>query len=632
MCTGFSCIAEDAEPVAPKKPAITLRATSSTPEYVVSRAVVPQENLIYNLTVIVFAPSDELFSINYLSVGDTPSAANGVLEMDITTVIAGLNLEDGYTIYVAANIGHNNPIDPGNPTKPNPNYYRNYFNIVGTESDANYWYVTMPSIYNTSTLINNSLYAMVMTGKHTTTAADNESSSIEIPLSRINTKVSYNVQLSSAATDAGMHIMGVRFCDMTPSTYLFGHATDIPLGDDEYITSDWLEPDAGNASASGSVYIYENRKGEGPDKNEPTGPPSPANATYMEILIDLHGKQFYCKVYLGTNKYTNYDLMRNCRYSVTVNINGINNMETDVRRVTVMDEDSWWYNTDGLLLHYDGIDNNGRENQRVTNRTPVTVTDAVGYITYSGGFPAGYTPPVTDDTPQPTRNRWKNIAPMTKGHFNLVLSRFSYPQVEDPANGWGPDCLVLSDGHAASVEYDDDRLRPQQFTIEVIFRSDPGKNTNSGGNDLYGFLYDRGAQPYVAAGVESYDKGFGFIANTKWTGTNYISDAGSGFKRSIVLQYDGMYMYAYYGNKMVYREIKRKAGPLEWPTAPVGSRCSDYSNTCTQLTLGKFYRCDGVQYFGRIYAFRFYNRVLSEAELTENFMLDTFRFGLPAPE
>ncbi len=628
LLMGVACskdMDEFPSPSAAENP-LTLHIVPEDAQVVETRAITPNENLMYNLTVVVFSPAGTLFSITYADVG----TGAGVSTRDIDTVISGL--EAGYTIYVFANVGHNTTTDAA--------YYQKYFNDIGLQSDVTGLLRTINVFSDAHVLIrgtnpSNYLYAMPMVGSFETTSTT--SGLVPISLKRISAKVNYTVTVNGSTAPADMKIKGLRFGGVPMATYFVPRSSDASLHNNEYLVSDWIDPSTGGLSATGTVYLYENRKETGPDKNERSGTvSSPANATYMEVALSSGGKEYYCKAYLGTDASTNYDVLRNCIYNLTVNVNGIDNMQTDMRRVRIITDE--WYNTDGLLLHYDGIDNNGRHNQRVNNATTKSITDPalVNHAGTDKGFPAFTPPDYSDDAGLGAKNRWKNIAPETEGDFNLALYRFTYPAGDDPANGWGPDCLILTNvgianGAFATLEYDDPRLYPQQFTIEVVFKSDPGKNTNTNGCDVYGFLYNPNVQPYVTAGVEAYDTGFGFIAGTKWNGQNYMSNGTTGVKRSVVLTFDGMYLRAYYCNKLVYQERKYKVGPITWAMAPVGSSCATPATSSTELTFGKFYRGDnGVQYFGRIYSFRFYNRVLSAQEMTDNFNMDIFRFGVIA--
>ncbi len=597
---------------------LTLRIVPEDAQVVETRAITPNENLMYNMTVVVFSPAGTLFSITYADVG----SGAGVAMRDINTVISGL--EAGYSIYVFANVGNNSA---------GTTYYRNYFNDIGLQSDVTGLARVINTPSDAHVLIrgnnpSNYLYAMPMIGFFPTES--DTSGIVPIPLKRISAKVNYTVRVNGATAPSDMKIKCLRFGGVPMATYFVPHSADFYLHDNEYLVSDWIDPATGGLSATGTMYLYENRKKTGPDKNERSGVvPSPANATYMEVVLSSGGKEYYCKAYLGTDYATNYDVLRNCIYNLTVNVNGVDNMETDMRRVRVITDQ--WYNTDGLLLHYDGISNNGRDNQRVNNATTKSIADPA-LVSWGGtnkGLPPFTPPDYSDDAGLGAKNRWKNIAPGTEGNFNLALYRFTYPAGDEPANGWGPDCLILNGSAIATLEYDDPRLYPQQFTIEVVFRSDPGQNTNSNGCDIYGFLNNPNAQPYVTAGLEAYDTGFGFIAGTQWNGQNYMASRTTGVKRSVVLTFDGMYVRAYYCNKLVYQERKYKIGPITWATAKVGSDCKTFETTSSELTLGRYWRANAdAQYSGRIYSFRFYDRVLTQQEMTDNFQMDVFRFGV----
>ncbi len=639
---GLACSKQEISPRQSETPgSFKINAVPKLPEEFSTRGTL-NENKLYNLNILVFNPEDALFT------RQDAMSTSGSDELQVGLVTTGYNVAD-YVVYLAANMGSN--------TEANADFYRKYFTFAALESDMTYHTRTMNADMVFKTAITSSIDAIPMVGKKKLLGTETV---VDVDLIRPVAKVNYNVTLNSALTD--VKILGVRFGDVPEATYLWGRDTDLPLTDNEYIISDWFTPANANKSASGTVYLPENRKGVGlGDKSSKTVLNPPAHATYMEILVEFEaspqpgalGKRAYYKVYLGKDNRYNYDVVRNANYDVTVRIESIDNITQDVR-VTIpnMASPTTWYKTDGMILHYDGLTNDGRDKPPVTNSSPL-VTDPLMYkwsgntITYPSTGPKVAVTNYTTETAG-KRNRWKNIAPATEGEFCLPLYGFTWNET----SGWEGDCLLLDDTPSYTIQagtckgtqgtfmYDDDRLRPTAFTIEVVIRATPGRNTSKDGCDVFGFIKhpsDGTIGRYVSTGIECYGTGIGYIANTKWNGQNYASGDIEGIKRRIVLQYDGVYLTGWYGRRQVFRDVKYTPGPIVWNTGPVGSTVvsaptaanPNPTNIPCMFTLGKFYSGDsGLNFTGRIYAFRMYNRILSPEELDTNFDIDKRRFGL----
>ncbi len=655
-----SCTEEPTDQPVEKRKNIAVDFDIQMPEEVVTRAT--YDKFIFNITLLVFDENGILFSKKVAVNNGTPNA-NG-----LSLPIKDIAIEDNCHIYAIANIGHN--------TATNANYFNNFFQGIVEESDV-LRIIRSSNLYSDIPVTTTTHQGLTMVGTIKITDVSALSGSITIPLQRIMAKIAGSITVKQTAIDAGVRLIGARIGNMADASYLFprfdenNKNIDTPLESDEYSITDWISPVLTTTPPNTSLklpdhlYVFENHKGEGRNKTDITSeaPLPPANATYLEILLDKSGTRYYYKIYIGGNNTTNYDIDRNAIYTLTVNINSVNNIDSDIR-VTRLSEDSFWYVTDGLLLHYDGINNNGR-GERVTNSTKDWMLDpprpgAKGsvydntkfyydYTTIPAGkyggtnlggitgtdYPGGTYVPIVTSSPDGMKNRWKNIAPATVGHFNLPIYSSTSTSTTPPSS-WGPDCLALTGGSYASMEYDETnapQLFPELFTIECVFLSSP-LNVSSSGNDLFGLFLAPGI-PYVIADVEVFQGGFGLIAGSAHNDMNYGTSDMVNKKRRLVLQFDGQKMIAWYGNKMVYTEPKRVPGALPWtkgkmgspgPNSPIVSLRDDFA---TQLSLGTWCRHQmGDLFRGNIYAFRFYDRVLTQAELDRNYELDVKRFGI----
>ncbi len=635
LLLGMASCTKQEQGVLPKteEKTLTLQLIPDEPMVVTTRGTL-NENKIYNAVVLIFSPNDAEFTMKTAYLG------GGTNSLTIPNVSTGNGA--GYVLYVAANVGM---------STGTTNAYSGYFNFVGLESDVMSHLRLVNSNLDFRTPVSGTEDALMMSGKVVLTGS--ESGTLTVSLKRQVAKVKYNITFNEANSDLnGFHIRNVRFGNVPGATYFWERiGQDAPLTADQFLVSDFFYPAADRRSATGEVFLPENRRGTGGDKSSTTVNGAPTLATYLEFTVEsAAGKTFYYRVYLGKDNAMNYDIVRNCIYDVSILVNGTNGLDDITSDIRIIKPGDDWYETDGLLLHYDGIYNNGMNEPQVTNQTLKKVNDP--YLMRFNANKFNYSPSYqrveTDYTSETAGaiNRWRNIAPATINKYSMPLYGFPYNDL----SGWGPDCLIFSDavptylvssttgtgtqasgrGSQCSMAYEDDLLRPQEFTIETVFMAEPGKNTASGGCDLYGFLLHP-TDPtgrYVISGVEAYPTGMGFIAGGKWNGQNYAISNMAGYKRRVVIQFDGVNMTAWYGEKIVYREMKFKAGPLPWPTAPLGS--TGTGEFPSMLTFGKFYCNDfALNFSGRIYAFRFYDRVLSEEELHHNYLLDEARFGIP---
>ncbi len=632
------------------------------PEEVVTRTM--YDKFIFNITILVFRENGILYS-KKVAIDNKPNT-NG-----LSLPVKDIAVENNCRVYAIANIGHNTATDA--------NYFNNFFQGIVEEGDV-MRIVRSSNIYSDIPVPATTTHqGLTMVGTVTIPDVNAMSGLITIPLQRIMAKIAGNITVKQAAIDAGVRLIGARIGNMADASYLFPRfdendkSIDTPLADEEYSITDWFSPVLTTTPPNTTLklpdhlYVFENHKGEGRNKTDITSaaPLPPANATYLEILLDKSGTRYYYKIYIGGNNTTNYDIDRNTIYTLTVNINNVNNIESDIR-VTRLYEENFWYITDGLLLHYDGINNNGR-GERVTNSTKDWMLDPprpagkgsaydnnifyYDYTTITAGkyggtnlgaiagtdYPAGAYVPVVTTSPDGMKNRWKNIAPATLGRFNLPIYPNGAANVVTQSSAiWGGDCLALAGSFYANMEYDETNapeLFPELFTIECVFLSSP-LNTSGTGNDLFGFFLAPGI-PYVIADVEVFQGGFGLIAGTAHNNMNYGTSDMVNKKRRLVLQFDGQKMIAWYENKMVYTEPKRVPGALPWTKGKMGSPgpnspiVSLRDNFATQFSLGTWCRHQmGDLFKGNIYAFRFYNRVLSQDELDKNYAIDVKRFGM----
>ncbi len=617
---------------------ISLKLEFQDPQEIVTRTV--HEYKIYNITIMTFDEHGSLVSRRHAFYND-PLNENSLTVDDIT-------IKEKGSLYAIANIGHNSSDDN--------NSFEKIFLHVSDEKSL-LALVETTKIYRdipvTTVGGGTGIQALVMVGK--TTFPTLISGELTIPMQRISAKVKATIQVNSGV-DSGFKLVGARMSCLPNACHLIPRNDDLPLGDVNYFVSDWFAPAAGNRSlVVDSFYVYENHKGTGPDKsNLKVGDVITKNATYLEILATYQGDEYVYKVYLGTDNTTNYDIDRNTNYDVTVDITGLTEMATDIRISRFFkpkDDDPKkvdWYITDGLLLHYDGIKNNG-DDPRVTNATKDIITDpnrptAVGgsltnfYYDYSG-IVGGYTPvqtlsPHTDGK----KNRWKNLAPATYGTYNIPI----YPiaatgkmTTDEKSPIWGPDCLSLNGKFIASMEICDARIFAETFTVECVFMANEN-NLASGGNDLFAFWHTPAGPRYVIADVETYQNGLGFIAGGNWNGMNYGTTLLINRKHRVVVQFDGQQLIAWMGNKTVFTEQKVSDGAIPWQKGPLGSpgpNCPVAKGTAapyaTQLTLGSWVRHYASETFnGNIYSFRYYNRVLTKNELDYNFSLDMRRYGV----
>lgn len=630
-----ACAKEDGPEVQKKRVTVNIAVPESYTT--VTRAVV--DNRLFNLCVMVFDSHGVLFSKKTVTLAVKPSADYNIL------TVSDVFIEDDCRIYAVANMGHSLSTDV--------NFFEFYFESIVEESDLlKLIAITTPNPITTTPTVLNSDQACIMTGQMTVSRIEDIDGAINISLKRINAKLRVIAEVKGAALAAGMTIEGVRVINMPGASHIIPREEDYPVDPEEYYTSDWLSPSSSvKFDNNGSpIHLFENHRGTGPNKSDPNAPGTPpAYATYVNIATSYNGQKYIYKVYLGNNNSTDYNVDRNTFYTLTVNINGVNNIATDVRVVPYDDSGTQpgaWYITDGMLLHYDGIKNNG-DDPRVTNVTTDTIYAAPrpaivnnSYYNYDA-LDGGYTY-VETNSPRCNgkKNRWRNIAPMTKGRFNMPIWHPSVTNTTAP-NCWGGDCFMPSSENTndskaiASMEFDDDLLRPSIFTVECVFMSN-GFNVAGGGNDLFGFFYQPFGPRFVTADVEVYKGGLGMIAGGDWNGQNFGAQDINNMKRRVVIQFDGQKLIGWYGRQIVYTEPKNQPGDIPWGRGKLGAAGNENSSPdrfCAQLNLGTWARHNtGEAFRGKIYAFRFYNRLLTEEELNHNFNLDKLRFGLPEPK
>ncbi len=610
-----------------------------------TKAPTNAEKFIYNVDVMVFDPAGVLLYEGF---------ADGSNLTSIT--IPAAHIVPGARIYAFTNLGNN--------TVGNANYYRNYLNPYLEESDLLRALYVLDALRALDPKLPGAS-GFPMSGVYNVTQAniDNPAANpITIPVKRVGAKLICDVTVDAAAP-ADFRIMMMRFVNLAGVDYVAprdfdndGEEDPFPLQPLYYMHTDWFAPTAGQNGKKASVTVYscENRIGTGPsrvDKN--AAGDKPAQGTYLEILAEVNGLRYIYKVYFGGPAVDNYDILANTEYKATVTIRGVNDIDTDVR---VSRDGTDWYVTSGLVLHYDGIYNNGRDpgDVRVDNNSPLFTDPQRPAYASSKYVYSATVPPIpfktnSSDGTDGHRNRWKNIAPATEGKFNMPLvstTNTSTSPKFTTAMGWGADCMIVnetgvgSDITIGSMELDpaEDILFPEVFTVEVIFRAN-ALNTTSGGNDLFSFFYEPLGPTYVTADVEIYMGGLGLMAGNDWNGMNFGTDDLINRRRRVVIQFDGQKLIAWYGNRIVYTEPKKLPGAIPWARGPLCSSgpnaTTDAYNTrapwATQLNLGTWARHYAAETLrGRIYAFRFYNRLLTKAELDRNFALDMERYGMPS--
>ncbi len=632
-CLLFASCNQDEEMIGAGKDegSISLKMEFQEPQDIVTKAV--NENKIYNITVMTFDVHGSLISRRHAFIATVPADNNSLTVDDVT-------IKKGGSLYAIANIGHNTSTD-------NNSFEKIFLHVSDEQSllaliETTKVYTDIPV---TTTGSGTTTQALVMVGKQT--FPELTSGEVIVLMQRISAKVKASI-LVGAGVDSGFRLIGARFSCVPNACHLIPQPHDLSLTDANYFVSDWFAPATDNRAINiANYYLYENHKKTGPDKSNLTTVSAgdiPKNASYIEILASYQGDEYVYKVYLGTDNSTNYDINRNTNYDVTVNITGLDELSTDIRISQFFKpKENDWYLPDGLMLHYDGIKNNG-DAARVTNATtaiipdpkrPATAGSSLSNFYYNYSAIGGYVPVKTHSSETDgKKNRWKNLAPATLGQFNIPIYPTSNTgSILGTSSIWGPDCLSLDGNYIASMEVCDERIFSETFTIECVFMANE-KNTVSGGNDLLAFWHTPYGPRYVIADVETYQNGLGFIAGGNWNAMNYGTDLLINRKHRVVIQFDGQQLIAWLGNKIVYTEPKVSPGPIPWQKGPLGSPGPNIKDGtaapyATQLNFGTWVRHNTSETFrGNIYSFRYYNRVLSKNELDYNFSLDMRRFGV----
>jgi hypothetical protein len=318
------------------------------------------ESQVDNINVLIFDGNSKLIGSDYESFGTSKTASFSV---SVPTRVAS-----GCTIYAVANL-------PSDSLKN-----------VATVSDFKKKFILMSS---TVTLGNGSNMVMFGQTSGVTISATAASNTPSITLTRLGSKVTFNI---TPAT--GITITGYQLCHVPMSSYLT-NATD-----STYFNPSATYGDFTSVSGLGSTtqvspfyYMYENlvgRKSGATSFFNRSKSNAPTNASYLMIYAARADSGWHAvyRVYLGgtgMSDYTNYNVPRNYSYTYNINIDGAD--EADVR-VRCLPNIGDYYYSDGTF----------GASSSPTGKTPIGVvfSNAISAADSVKGWTHGYAMALTN--------------------------------------------------------------------------------------------------------------------------------------------------------------------------------------------------------------------------------------------
>jgi len=179
---------------------------------------------------------------------------------------------------------------------------------------------------------------LLMSGSKSLDIVAGTNPSTSLSVARLSARIRLNLK-----TGSGVTITGYRFFNVPVRSWLLAHpntaestASDEVAGDDAVKAStsgDWISSPLVTVPSTpydGTFYMYENRRGGRKKVGETTGNNldwtekefyAPDCATYVEIYAHTGSYTATYRLYLGADKYTNYNVKRNFSYTYDVTVN-----------------------------------------------------------------------------------------------------------------------------------------------------------------------------------------------------------------------------------------------------------------------------------------------------------------------
>ena len=279
------------------------------------------ESQVDNINVLIFDNNGKLIGSTYQTYGTSQTSSFSVT---VPTRVAS-----SCTIYAVANWASSNLTD------------------VATINDFKQKYILMSSA---STLGNGTNMVMFGQTSGVTISATAASNTPSITLTRLGSKVTFNI---TPAT--GITITGYQLCHVPMSSYIT-NATDSTHFNPSATYGDFISVSGQSSTTKVSpyYYMYENLVGR---KSGATSffsrgkANAPTNASYLMIYAARADSGWHAvyRVYLGgtgMSDYTNYNVPRNYSYTYNINIDGAD--EADVRVKCIPNIGDYYY-SDGTF-------------------------------------------------------------------------------------------------------------------------------------------------------------------------------------------------------------------------------------------------------------------------------------------
>jgi len=276
------------------------------------------ESQVDNINVLIFDNNSKLIGSDYESFGTSKTASFSV---SVPTRVAS-----GCTIYAVANL----PSDS----------LRN----VATISDFKKKFTLMSS---TATLGNGSNMVMFGQTSNVTISATVASNTPSIILTRLGSKVTFNIKPAT-----GITITGYQLCHVPMSSYLT-NATDSTYFNPRTTYGDFTSVSglSSTTQVSPYYYMYENlvgRKSGATSFFSRSQANAPTDASYLLIYASRADEDWTAtyRIYLGgtgMSDYLNYSIPRNYNYTYNINIDGADNVDVRVTATTTIHIGDYYY-------------------------------------------------------------------------------------------------------------------------------------------------------------------------------------------------------------------------------------------------------------------------------------------------
>jgi len=278
------------------------------------------ESQVDNINVLIFDGNSKLIGSAYQTYGTSQTSSFSVT---VPTRVAS-----GCTIYAVANL-------PSDSLKN-----------VATVSDFNKKFILMSTA---ATLGNGSNMTMFGQTSSVTISATASSNTPSITLTRLGSKVTFNI---TPAT--GITITGYQLCHVPMASYITS-ATDSTYFNAKgtYGNFDAVSNLSSTTTISPTFYIYENlvgRKSGATSYFSRSASNAPTDATYLLIYAQQRDSCWHAvyRIYLGgrgTNDYANYNVYRNYNCTYNIHIDGAD--AADVRVTYLVPKAGDYYYSDG---------------------------------------------------------------------------------------------------------------------------------------------------------------------------------------------------------------------------------------------------------------------------------------------